>query len=474
MMRSKLISVFLCVLLLFSLLLVGVSADASTDCTGTWVLNGTVLSVPSRAFWVNLTWGGVECAILNSIGTAGVMATPDNVTMVVAYSTKTAISSVGYNFFLQTLSLDSSDSNVVRTTFDSSGSAPKMAVDEVLGRDESARTFTITGGYDAQNADLYAWLTENAVKQVSEPTYNSDAYMDEGDWPPANYQSWDYGSAWSVDLPVDWLDSKTGTAVFSTSLTGAFDSYYSSDYGNVYHYSCIGAPLTSPYAQGVAVPAIYLPSWSAWSIKADVSGVMKWTSDGVEMSQSYTPRQRWYYGFAELSLGLSAGSLPSDISLDDVYGVGSLAVSSSDAFVLSQSAVTESESDGRYSLGVSFLCYTYDRPFVISADEGSVTYVETITYSVEIALPLNDTLVSNLQAWPSDCLGGAGVTVPDDVFDVSDDPSDILDYAEGLLDSVNDNVFNVLARVMGLSFIKDALLMVLAFAFIKFVIYGRG
>lgn len=473
MMMSKLISVFLCVLLLFSLLLVGVSADTSTDCTGTWVLNENLLSAPSKTFMVNLTWGGVECTSLQAIDPEGVMATSGDGIMVIAYSTRTASSSVSYNSFLETLTLDSSQANVVKAAVDVSGSI-KVAVDEVLGRDESARTLTITGGAFAQDADLYAWLTANAVKQIPEPTYNSDGYMDEGDWPPANYQSWDYGSAWAVDLPVDWLDSKSGTAVFTTTLTGAFDSYYSSDYGNVYHYSCIGEPLTSPYAQGVAVPAIYLPSWSAWSIKADVSGVMKWTSGGVEMSQSYTPRQRWYYSFAELSLGLSAGSLPSDISLDDVYGVGSLAVSSSDAFVLSQSAVTESESDGRYSLGVSFLCYTYDRPFVISADEGSVTYVETITYSVEIALPLNDTLVSNLQAWPSDRLGGAGVTVPDDVFDVSDDPSDILDYAEGLLDSVSDNVFNVLARVMGLSFIKDALLMVLAFAFIKFVIYGRG
>lgn len=461
MMRSKLISVFLCVLLLSSLLLVGVSADTSTDCTGTWVLNETIDPYTTDKLFKDVT-GSVLGNSFYRIrfikgGTIGGAS--------VGYF---ALTSGNVNTFMASYYFSADGASVQTSGY------VKSAENEYLAPSVESRTFTITGGDNAQDADLYEWLTANAVKQIPEPTYNSDSYMDEADWPPANYQSWDYASAWSVDLPVDWLDSKSGTAVFSTSLTGAFDSYYSSDYGNVYHYSCIGEPLTSPYAQGVAVPAIYLPSWSAWSIKADVSGVMKWTSGGVEMSQAYTPRQRWYYSFATLPLGLSAGALPSDISLDDVYGVGSLAVSSSDAFVLSQSAVTGSESEGRYSLGVSLLCYTYDRPFVLSADEGSVTYEETITYYVEIALPINDTLVSDLQAWPSDRLGGAGVTVPDDVFDVSDDPSDILDYAEGMLDAVSDNVFNVLARVMGLSFIKDALLMVLAFAFIKFVIYGRG
>lgn len=131
----------------------------STDCTGTWVLNETIVPPTATA---SFTVAGSSPLIdfssvtLNSTQLSGL----DGILM--SYFTL-----VNVNNRTNTLTFYKDGTSI---TYQSAGligfTAGVTTAVTYHESSEANRTFTITGGDHAQNADLYAWLTANAVKQT--------------------------------------------------------------------------------------------------------------------------------------------------------------------------------------------------------------------------------------------------------------------------------------------------------------------
>lgn len=127
-------------------------SPATADCTGTWVLNETIDPYTTDKLFKDVT-GTVLGNSFYRIrfikgGTIGGAS--------VGYF---ALTSGNVNTFMASYYFSADGSSVQTSGY------VQSAENEYLAPSVESRTFTITGGDNAQDVDLYEWLTANAVKQ---------------------------------------------------------------------------------------------------------------------------------------------------------------------------------------------------------------------------------------------------------------------------------------------------------------------